>query len=173
MIYIFKYICTIKQFKQLTYYSIHKYMPLFIKIDPKNDYYWKNHPTYTSAKRNEDTGLDIPMQNSELIPANSKSFKINLNFKGNQSIGYMLIPRSSISKTNIRLANSVGIIDKNYRGDVMVVVDNIGTSDVLLQEGCCYFQIVSFDGILPKFQIEDIDTGTTRGRGGFGSTGAN
>ena len=84
----------------------------------------------------------------------------------------MLVPRSSISKTTIRLANSLGIIDKNYRGNVMVVVDNLGDTDVLLQEGCCYFQIVSFDGILPKFQISEVNTDTSRGVGGFGSTGA-
>jgi len=148
-------------------------MPLFIKIDPENDHHWSNHPTYKKAKKNNDVGLDIPMQSSILIPAKSTSFKINLQFKGNQNSGYMLVPRSSISKTSVRLANSIGIIDKNYRGNVMVVVDNIGDTDVFFQEGCCYFQIVAFDGRLPGFQIESIDEDTSRGTGGFGSTGAN
>jgi len=147
-------------------------MTLFITVNPENDYFWKNHPTYEKARRNEDVGLDIPMQNSEIVPAGAKSYKINLKFKGEQNKGYMLVPRSSISKTNVRLANSIGIIDKKYRGDVMVVVDNIGNTDVLLQEGCCYFQIVAFDGVLPKFQISEVDTDTSRGSGGFGSTGA-
>ena len=147
-------------------------MTLFITVNPVNDYYWKNHPTYQKAKRNGDVGLDIPMQSSELGPANTKSYKINLNFKGEQTHGYMLVPRSSISKTSIRLANPIGIIDKNYRGDVMVVVDNLSDKEVLLQEGCCYFQIVAFSGNLPKFQISDVNTDTTRGTGGFGSTGA-
>ena len=112
------------------------------------------------------------MQKSVIIPAKSNSFKINLNIKTNPSHGYMVLPRSSISKTNVRLANSVGIIDKNYRGNVIAVVDNIGETDVLFQEGCCYFQIVAFDGILPKFQIETVNDTTDRGSGGFGSTGA-
>ena len=85
----------------------------------------------------------------------------------------MLVPRSSISKTTIRLANSIGIIDKNYRGDVTVMVDNVGDTDVLFQEGCCYFQIVSFDGNLPRYQIDDVSVDTSRGTGGYGSTGAN
>tara|TARA_B110001450_G_scaffold244516_1_gene256734 strand:- start:528 stop:974 length:447 start_codon:yes stop_codon:yes gene_type:complete len=148
-------------------------MTLFISIDPKSDYFWKNHPTYNKARQNKDVGLDIPMQSSEFIPKNVKSHKINLKFRGEQNKGYMLVPRSSISKTSIRLANSIGIIDKEYRGDVMVVVDNIGDTDVLLQEGCCYFQIVAFDGILPKFQISDVNVDTSRGIDGFGSTGAN
>ena len=147
-------------------------MNLFIEIDPAKDYYWKNHPTYHKAKKNEDIGLDIPMQDSIIVPAHVKSFQINLQFKAKPSHGYMLVPRSSISKTTIRLANSIGIIDKNYRGYLTVAVDNIG-EDVLLQEGCCYFQIVSFDGNLPRYQLAEVSTNTSRGTGGFGSTGAN
>tara|TARA_B100000287_G_scaffold296272_1_gene279481 strand:- start:7172 stop:7615 length:444 start_codon:yes stop_codon:yes gene_type:complete len=146
---------------------------LFLTIDPSNDHYWKVHPTYNKASKNGDVGLDIPMQQSVIIPANARSFKINLDFKANPTHGYMLVPRSSISKTTIRLSNSIGIIDKKYRGNVMVVVDNIGDTDVLFQEGCCYFQIVAFDGNLPKYQIDDVNTDTSRGDGGFGSTGAN
>ena len=146
-------------------------MKLFIEIDPVKDHYWKNHPTYHKAKKNEDVGLDIPMQDSIIVPAHVKSFQINLQFKAKPSHGYMLVPRSSISKTSIRLANSIGIIDKNYRGDLTVAVDNNG-EDVLLQEGCCYFQIVSFDGNLPRYQLAEISTNTSRGTGGFGSTGA-
>lgn len=145
---------------------------LFLTIDPSDDHYWKNHPTYKKAMTNSDVGLDIPMQKSILVPPNARSYKINLDFKACPTHGYMLVPRSSISKTNIRLANSIGIIDKKYRGDIMVAVDNIGDSDVLLQEGCCYFQIVAFDGNLPKYQIDDVNTDTSRGDGGFGSTGA-
>ena len=88
-------------------------MKLFIEIDPVKDHYWKNHPTYSKAKKNEDVGLDIPMQESIIVPAYVKSFQINLQFKAKPSHGYMLVPRSSISKTSIRLANSIGIIDKN------------------------------------------------------------
>ena len=146
---------------------------LFLTIDPSNDHYWKVHPTYNKAGKNGDVGLDIPMQKSVIIPANVRSFKINLDFKANPTHGYMLVPRSSISKTSIRLANSIGIIDKKYRGDVMVVVDNVGDVDVLFQEGCCYFQIVAFDGNLPRYQVDDVDVVTSGGTGGFGSTGAN
>ena len=146
---------------------------LFLTIDPSDDHYWKTHPTYNKAQKNGDVGLDIPMQKSVIIPANVRSFKINLDFKANPTHGYMLVPRSSISKTSIRLANSIGIIDKKYRGDVMVVVDNVGDADVLFQEGCCYFQIVAFDGNLPRYQVDNVDVVTSRGTGGFGSTGAN
>ena len=148
-------------------------MPLFINVDPDIDTHWRNHPTYQKAKKNEDVGLDIPNLVPIVVPANAISFKIDLGFKASPSHGYMLVPRSSISKTGLRLANSIGIIDKNYRGKVMVVVDNVSNEDVVLKEGSCYFQIVAFDGFLPRYQIDNVGTDTSRGSGGFGSTGAN
>jgi len=147
-------------------------MKFFITIQPLNVHYWANHPTYIKAKKNEDSGLDIPMQSSILIPPGVRSFKVNLDYRGNQNLGYMLVPRSSLAKTGIRLANSIGIIDKNYRGDVCVLIDNVSDTEVLLQEGCCYFQIVSFCGKLPGYQVGEVSIETSRGTGGFGSTGA-
>ena len=145
--------------------------PLFIIIDPDNVTNWKNHPTYTTAKKNEDVGLDIPMQSTVIVPSNTSSFKVNLQFKTKPNNGYMLVPRSSLgSKTTIRMSNSIGIIDKKYRGYVTAVVDNNGDNDVILQEGACYFQIVAFDGKLPIYQIDNVDVNTSRGEGGFGST---
>ena len=132
--------------------------------------YWNVHPTYTKAKHNEDVGLDIPMLNNVIVPANSRSFKIRLGIKTEASHGYMLIPRSSITKTSLRLSNSVGIIDKSYRGELMAVVDNIGESDFTCIQGSCYFQVVAFDGNLPTFTIVDSVSHTIRGEGGFGST---
>ena len=65
-------------------------MPLFITLDPVNDYHWVNHPTYSKASKNGDVGLDIPMQESVVIPGDAKSFKINLKFKASPNNGYML-----------------------------------------------------------------------------------
>jgi len=145
---------------------------MFITVDPELDYYWKNHPTYKKASKNSDVGLDIPMIRNVVIPGGAISFKIKLGFKGIPNHGYMIVPRSSISKTAIRLANSIGIIDKNYRGELMVVVDNLSNDEVVFSEGSCYFQIVTFDGRLPTYQIGSVDNDTDRGEGGFGSTGA-
>lgn len=143
---------------------------LSLKIIADNKETWVKHPTYTTAKSNEDVGLDIPMANSITVPAKSKAFSVDLGFKAEQNFGYMLIPRSSISKTPLRLANSIGIIDKNYRGKVLVKLDNNSSSDFILNQGNCYFQIVAFNGILPKYSLVNSLTMTERGNGGFGST---
>ena len=146
---------------------------LNLKIVPDYSKNWESHPTYAKAKKNEDTGLDIPMPRSIVVPAKSKAYTVDLGFKAEQNQGYMLVPRSSISKTPLRLANSIGIIDKGYRGKVMVKVDNISKTDFTLEFGSCYFQIVSFSGILPDYEIiymDNFESNTFRGSGGFGST---
>ena len=83
----------------------------------------------------------------------------------------MLLPRSSISKTPLRLSNSVGLIDSGYRGVIQAPVDNISDEDYVIEEGTRLFQIVNSP--LETFKdIEIVDTlgDTDRGEGGFGST---
>ena len=145
-------------------------MMLSLKIVPDNHTMWNEHPTYKTAKKNKDVGLDIPLANTQVVPKNSKAFTVDLGFKAQPSHGYMLIPRSSISKTPLRLANSIGIIDKNYTGKVLVKVDNISDNDFTLKSGECFFQVVSFHGYLPTYSIVSTIDITDRGDGGFGST---
>ena len=86
-------------------------------------------------------------------------------------ISYMLVPRSSISKTPLRMANSIGIIDAGYRGEIMAAVDNRGDKDYMVVPGQRLFQIVH--PTLCAFNVGVVDklSETDRGDGGFGSTG--
>ena len=90
---------------------------------------------------------------------------------------FWLLPRSSISKTPLRMANSVGLIDAGYRGQIMGAVHNTsvhGTDAFSVKGGDRYFQLASPD-LLPWDDIRvvaEIPGGATlRGVGGFGSTG--
>ena len=58
---------------------------------------------------------------------------------------YYLFPRSSISKTPLRLANSIGLIDGGYRGELVGMVDNIYDKDFHIKRGERYFQLVAVD----------------------------
>lgn len=92
-----------------------------------------------------------------------------------QYVGYYLYPRSSISKTPLRLANSVGIIDSGYRGNVCAMVDNIKSDDYVVEKYTRLFQICS--PTLEPLQVRFVDNlddfkSTLRGTGGFGSTGS-
>ena len=143
---------------------------LELNIIPDNINVWSNHPTYDKAFTNEDCGLDIPMANTVIVPKNSKSYTVDLGFKAEQNHAYMLVPRSSISKTPLRLGNSIGIIDTAYRGKVMLKLDNNSNIDFTLNENSCYFQIIAFDGNLPSFNIVKEISFTLRADGAFGST---
>ena len=86
---------------------------------------------------------------------------------------FWLLPRSSISKTPMQLANSVGLIDAGYRGDLMAAVRLVGVAAYEVVAGR-YFQVASPD-LLPWDEVRVVDTipggDTLRGAGGFGSTG--
>ena len=106
---------------------------LLIKINTndKNEYnYIKNY--YENFKlNNEDSGIDLVIPNTY---KDLKDRQIKINHKINVCLlkndkpqVYYLYPRSSISKTNFRLANSVGIIDKGYRGDIIAKLDIVSS----------------------------------------------
>ena len=88
-------------------------------------------------------------------------------------VHYWLLPRSSIYKTGYMMANSVGVIDKTYRGILrapVVCVGGYGSKGFVA--GDRHFQIVAPDmGPIKKVVIVDTLPETVRGAGGFGSTG--
>ena len=102
--------------------------------------------------------------------------KENLIYDINKPLGFYMYPRSSISKTHLRLANNVGIIDSGYRGNLGGFFDihNLPAGEKPYEQYQRLVQICS--NTLEPFKVilvDDIDElGTTeRGEGGFGSTG--
>jgi dUTPase len=93
--------------------------------------------------------------------------------KSSSECHYWLVPRSSIWKNNVRQVNSVGVIDKTYRGIIMGAVEPI-VGNATITEKTRLFQILAPDmGYISKIRIlpeSCLDT-TKRGEGGFGSTG--
>ena len=84
---------------------------------------------------------------------------------------YLLMPRSSISKTPLRLCNSIGLIDAGYRGEIMAAVDNIKDVSYTVDVGDRLFQLVAMDGSSISFSLVGELSSSDRGEGGFGSTG--
>ena len=81
----------------------------------------------------------------------------------------LVVPRSSVSKTGLRLSNSVGVIDSDYRGTVSFVFDwRIGH---VYRPGDRVGQILFL--ALPDVELEEAETlsATARDKGGYGSTG--
>ena len=122
-----------------------------------------------------DSGYDLFMPTDIVVPKRALGFMIDLGVRCeyNRSSGYYLYPRSSMSKTPLRLANSVGIIDNGYRGTLKVAVDNHSDEPVRLKKGDRLFQlrIPSLESF--KVLLGTVNRLTERGEGGFGSTNTN
>lgn len=90
---------------------------------------------------------------------------------------FWLAPRSSIWKSKVRQANSLGVIDRSYRGVLMgAVLSNLSVSmdDPKIEAGTRLFQVLAPDmGHISRVilkPLSELDE-TARGDGGFGSTG--
>ena len=89
-------------------------------------------------------------------------------------LGYeaQLRARSGLSaKHGICLANGVGTIDADYRGEVGVILINLGTEPFLIEPGMRIAQLVVVPCPQVTFSAVDEVSQTARGEGGYGSTG--
>lgn len=119
-----------------------------------------------------DAGLDLyVLEDIKIEPGETAAIKFGIACEPEDGRAYFLLPRSSISKTPLRLANSIGLIDGGYRGEIMAMCDNIKTEAYTAQKGQRLFQIVACDCSPISYKIAEDLSETSRGSGGFGSTG--
>jgi dUTPase len=90
-----------------------------------------------------------------------------------EEVHYYLYPRSSIYKSGVIMVNSLGLIDKTYRGLLMAPVTNLNEYTYPnVEKGNRLFQICAPDlGHISVIRIVESLPETVRGAGGFGSTG--
>jgi len=84
---------------------------------------------------------------------------------------YFLMPRSSISKTPLMMKNSLGLIDAGYLGNLKVPFYNTSSEPFHIKRGQRYVQLVNGDLSSVSMELVQSHRDTTRGSGGFGSTG--
>ena len=117
-------------------------------------------------------GLDLYCPFYIKVPANSQK-KIPLGLAVEIPKGYMglLVPRSSMSKTPLRCANSVGVIDADYRGELSIAYENISCSDYMIFRGDRIAQLIIVPIAIVDVEEAQTLSETERGDGGYGSTG--
>lgn len=119
-----------------------------------------------------DAGLDLFIIHEQVIQAGTTAnIHLQIACESSPAQPYLLMPRSSIAKTGLRMCNSIGLIDAGYRGEIIAAVDNIRTTDERVTPGQRLFQLVAMDGSPIHFTLVNELSVTTRGSGGFGSTG--
>ncbi len=84
----------------------------------------------------------------------------------------LVFARSGLaSKRGLALSNGVGVVDSDYRGEIKVLVVNLGKEEVIIQNGERIAQMMFINvGQASFIEVQELDT-TLRGEGGFGSTG--
>lgn len=136
----------------------------------------EQHNNMIKFNETPDSGFDlfIPDENT-LLQFNTKliDLKVKASMKDNNKyIGYYVYPRSSISKSPLMLANHVGIIDSGYRGNIKAAFRSFEDTVILKETRIlqiCHPSLKPF--YVRLYNNEDVLNTTSRGSGGFGSTG--
>lgn len=120
-------------------------------------------------------GLDCYCREDvEIAPKSKALIPLNVIMLAPEATFIALLPRSStFGKTGLLLANSVGVIDRDYAGEgdeIKALVYNVTDRTVNIKRGDRYFQLVVLNCEKPK--LIELDTAPlATDRGGFGSTG--
>lgn len=129
-------------------------------------------PTYGTA---EAAGADLYACLDEPVtaqPGQTVWIPTGLAMEIPQGYAGLVYARSGMAcKRGLAPANKVGVIDSDYRGPVTVVLHNHGTEPQTVAQGDRIAQLVITPVLAPAFaEVEEL-TDTSRGQGGFGSTG--
>ena len=125
-------------------------------------------PCYAKAG---DAGMDLVAVSEEWNKNNTMvTYDTGLSVEIPEGYVGLLFPRSSVSKTTLNLANSVGVIDSGYRGSLMLKFRYLEEGDVY-EVGDRVAQLVIMK--LPFVEIIEVNelSSSERGEGGYGSTG--
>lgn len=123
------------------------------------------HPTDAGADLRSTMDVTIPPGDKMLVDT-GVAMEIPMYYVG------IVAPRSSMGKIEVSLANTIGVIDSAYRGTIKLLLKNNGGEPFNIVAGDTRIgQILIVPVLLPKFSTVDKLVDTTRGAGGFGSTG--
>lgn len=117
-------------------------------------------------------GIDFYLpQPVRFEPNRSKKVPLGVAVEIPEGYVMLLVPRSSTWKTPLRMPNSVGVIDSDYRGEVCALLQNTHHLAWTAEAGERLVQGVITH--VPNIQVVEVDelSETSRGVGGFGSTG--
>ena len=129
-------------------------------------------PTYGS---DFSAGADLyALADSPIVIKPGETYLVHtgLSFEIPEGLGGFIFARSGLAtKKGLAPANKVGVVDSDYRGEVMVALHNHSSVDVTIEPFERIAQIVFLPYVPANFIISETLDDTVRGAGGFGSTG--
>ncbi len=121
-----------------------------------------------------DAGMDLySSEEAEIAPGQSRLVKTGISIELPEGTEAQVRPRSGLAlKSQVTVLNTPGTVDEGYRGEVGVILINHGQGAFKVTEGMRIAQMV----IKPvtRVTVKEVDelNDTSRGEGGFGSTGS-
>ena len=113
--------------------------------------------------------LDVP---ATIMPNETLLIKTGLIMEIPEGFAGFIYPRSGISvKRGLAPANKVGVVDSDYRGEIMVALHNHSLTPQTVEHGERIAQMIIAPYIHADFEETETLEDTVRGEGGFGSTG--
>lgn len=130
-------------------------------------------PEYkTAGAAGADLCAYLPSQNVTLSPGKSALIPTGLFFEIPDGYEVQVRPRSGLAaKNGITVLNTPGTIDSDYRGEVKVILINLGEEEFTINNGDRIAQMVVAPVTTADFTFAENLSETDRGSGGMGSTG--
>ena len=130
-------------------------------------------PSYeTSLAAGADIRANLPQGPMTLDPGARQVIPTGLRFEIPPGFEVQIRPRSGLArKRGVTLVNAPGTVDADYRGEVGVLLINLGQEPVTFNHGDRIAQLVVAPVVQADFAAVDTLSDTDRGAGGFGSTG--
>ena len=140
---------------------------LIRKLDPNVEL-----PTY---KTDGASGMDLMAFIKEpikLLPNTSCLVPTGLSVAFSEDYEIQIRPRSGLAaKSNVTILNTPGTIDSDYRGEIKAILFNHGKKEFLINNKDRVAQMILVPILKMKLEVADSLPDSTRGKGGFGSTG--
>ena len=130
-------------------------------------------PTY-ATEYSAGADLYALLENAVTIaPCETVLIKTGISLEIPKGYAGLIYARSGMAtKRGLAPANKVGVIDSDYRGEIMVALHNHGTAPQTIENGERIAQLVITPYIQADFTLTDMLSDTERSDGGFGSTGS-
>lgn len=131
-----------------------------------------NHPPLQAATQGS-AGIDIRVTNDyEIDPNQQQDLSTGLHVEIPKGYVGVVVPRSSTGRKGFRLSNTVGVIDSDYRGEI--ILSCYANNKITLKDGDRVAQMLILP--VPSVYVQEVRsldelTTTARGTAGFGSTG--
>ena len=136
------------------------------------------HATIPTRGSGEAAGCDLYANIEEkpyytvILPGDTEFIKTGISMEIPEGFGGFIYARSGLaSKRGLRPANCVGIVDSDYRGEIIVALHNDSIEEQAVGNGDRIAQMVIAPYLKPEFVEVESLTDTERGDGGFGHTG--